>query len=85
VTSSQPDGYRVGLSLRAPGRLIHLTYIVSFGASGFAAEAPYLLSWDESREITVVDLASGGVRVIPLQFLSDEVRTGRPLLVALNS
>jgi DNA-binding beta-propeller fold protein YncE len=76
VTSNQPDRYRVGLSLRAPGRLIHLTYIVSFGGSGFAAQAPYFLSWDASREITVVDLASGGVRVIPVPFFSDEVRTG---------
>ena len=68
--------YRVGLSLRAPGRVTRLTYIVSFGASGFAAQAPYFLSWDASREITVVDLASGGVRVIPVPLFSDEVRTG---------
>jgi hypothetical protein len=72
----QPNLYRVGLSLQAPGHLIRLSYVLSLGGSGFAAQAPYLCLFNAGREITVVDLATGTVRAIPIPFFPDGVLAG---------
>lgn len=75
-TKAAPDLYHVASSLTDPGRDVRLNENPGV-VTNFAAQAPYLIAtYHFSRQIKVVNLATGASRTVVLKFYADEVLIG---------